>query len=74
MYKKSFTELIHPDDREQYVAKLKKFIKGETLQYDTKERYIRKDGGVIGVQIAIKLIKDSQGKPIRAIGIISTNK
>lgn len=70
LYTKAFSDLNHPDDRELDSANIKKFLKGEMPQYDTEKRYIRKDGQTIWVHITATLIKDSQGKPIRTVGII----
>lgn len=71
LYKKTFTDLTHPDDRELDSTNFKKFLKGEITQYDAKKRYINKDGQIIWVHVSVTLIKDSEGKPIKTVGIIS---
>lgn len=67
---KTFEDLTHPDDREWDSANFKRFLKGEIPQYETEKRYVRKDGHVIWVHIAVTLIRDTQGKPERTVGII----
>jgi len=74
LYNRNFTEFIHPDDRMQVIAKFKELIKDEIPLYDIKTRYMSKDGQIILIHLAINLIKDTQGKLISCVGIISKVK
>lgn len=63
-------ELTHPDDRVADWEKFMRMLRGETREYDTEKRYVRKDGTVIWVHVSAVAIRDSQGKPVRTAAVV----
>ena len=62
--------LTHPDDRDADWTSYNRMVRGEVDEYSTEKRYIRKDGRIIWVLASARLIRDTTGKPIRAVGIM----
>ncbi|MDI1475461.1 PAS domain S-box protein [Polyangium sp. y55x31] len=63
-------DMTHPDDRHEDWEKYTRMVRGEVAEYCTEKRYIRKDGRLIWVHVAARLIRDATGKPIRSVGIM----
>ncbi|MDI3291479.1 PAS domain S-box protein [Polyangium sp. 15x6] len=66
----SVRDLTHPDDRHEDWERYSRMIRGEVDEYCAEKRYIRKDGRIIWVHVAARLIRDAAGKPIRSVGIL----
>ncbi len=67
---KSVSELTHPLDREKYDSMFRQLIQGEITQFDIEKHNLRKDGSSIWVHVNATLLRDSQGKPLRAIAMV----
>jgi PAS domain S-box-containing protein len=67
---KSFADITHPDDREANWEVFQSLVQAKVTEYHVEKRYIRKDGLVVWVRIAISLIRDAEGKPIRSIATV----
>jgi PAS domain S-box-containing protein len=63
-------DTTHPEDRQSYVEIYPRFLRGEIEEYVTEKRDVRKDQTVVWVSIAAKLIRDSDGRPLRTIGVL----
>ncbi|HEU4341108.1 MAG TPA: PAS domain S-box protein [Candidatus Binatia bacterium] len=63
-------DTTHPEDRESYVESYPRFLRGEIEEYVTEKRDVRKDQTVVWVSVAAKLIRDSEGRPLRTIGVL----
>ncbi|MGA2401827.1 MAG: PAS domain S-box protein [Syntrophobacteraceae bacterium] len=58
-------------DLESERGHLMRYLQGEAGDiYDVEKRYIRKNGDIFWVQVAARLIFDSNGRPIRSAGLI----
>jgi PAS domain S-box-containing protein len=66
----SVLDLVHPDERESDWEKFQRMVRGETDDYTAEKRYIRKDGGIVWVYVAARLVRDAAGKPVRTIGTV----
>jgi PAS domain S-box-containing protein len=55
-------DLIHPDDRENSLAKLD-WLKATGTPYETEKRYLTKDGKVVWVNNSVSAVLDAAGKP-----------
>ena len=64
----SLLDLIHPDDKEKFKETNLLAIKGEK-EYDTEYRVIHKDGHIIHIKSQGTLIRDSEGNPLKVIGV-----
>ena len=57
------THLRHPDDAAEVGAQLAQVVRGDIDSFRREARYIRKDGDVVQVQLAVALVRDADGKP-----------
>jgi PAS domain S-box-containing protein len=62
-------EITHPEDRQPYVDTYPRFLRGEIEEFLIEKRYVRKDRKIVWVSVAAKLIRDSDGRPLRTIGV-----
>jgi PAS domain S-box-containing protein len=65
----SFTDFIHPDERETDISLFKTLIEGRKDQYQKETRFINKDNRVIRIRLAVSLVRDVDKRPLYAIGI-----
>lgn len=63
-------DTTHPQDLQAYLETYPRFLRGEIEEYVTEKRDLRKDQTVAWVSIAAKLIRDSDGRPLRTIGVL----
>jgi PAS domain S-box-containing protein len=66
----SFIELTHPDDRDRDLASFRDLASGRINEYTSEERYCRKDGAVVWVQVAAALSRDANGQPRSSIAVV----
>jgi PAS domain S-box-containing protein len=59
---KTWTEITHPDDLEDNVGRYTQARRGETEGYRLTKRYLRKDGRAIDVDIAVRALRDREGR------------
>ena len=65
----NIVSMIHPEDREKNVAKIKELLESATiLEYEF--RIIRPDNSIRYIFQSIEVSRDSTGKPLRAVGIM----
>lgn len=63
-------DITHPEDRNLYAEIYPRFLGGEIDEYVTEKRDVRKDQKVVWVSLAAKLIRGSDGRPLRTIGVL----
>jgi PAS domain S-box-containing protein len=63
-------DITHPEDRQPYVEIYPRLLQGEIEEYVIEKRDVRKDQTVVWVSVAAKLIRDSDGRPLRTIGVL----
>jgi PAS domain S-box-containing protein len=66
----AFTEFTHPDDRELDWGLYGELIAGERDKYEIEKRFIRKDGRIIWGSLVVSLVKDEDGAPKYAVGMV----
>lgn len=64
----TFFNLVHPDDRER-VLQASIAASHENKTYEVDHRLIRPDGQIIWVYERADVLRDSEGKPLRMVGI-----
>ena len=64
-------DITHPDDREISEQRLDEIMRGEVHSYSLEKRYIRKDGGIIWGQLSVSTLRDPEGRPRAAVGMIA---
>jgi PAS domain S-box-containing protein/putative nucleotidyltransferase with HDIG domain len=61
---RSFAEITHSDHVAADREALGKLVRGEIPLYHTEKRYLRKDGGVVWVDLTVTPIRDDAGAPL----------
>jgi PAS domain S-box-containing protein len=65
----SFSELVHPEDRQRDWEIFSRAARGETPVFNNEKRYIRKDGGNVWVRLNAAFVRDSNSQAIRTVAI-----
>jgi PAS domain S-box-containing protein len=60
-----FQDLMYPADRD--AALYERLLAGDLATYQREERYVRKDGRVVWLLLAVSLVRDAAGRPLYAI-------
>ena len=60
----SFASLTHPDDAAQSVGAIGVLLERDTT-YQAEKRYIRRDGAVVHVLLAVAVVRDACGQPVK---------
>jgi len=66
----SFTEFTHPDDLEPDRALARELFAGKRDLYAQEKRYITRDGRVLCGKLTASLVRDEQGEPGFAVGML----
>ncbi len=61
---------IHPDEREATLAELNAHLENRTPHFDNVHRLRHKDGHYLWVESRGKVVTDTTGRPIRAVGTL----
>ena len=65
-----FVEFTHPDDAEMDEALYRELYEGNRDAYAMEKRYIRKDGSVLWGALKVSVIRDTEGAPRHAVGMV----
>ncbi len=65
----SFTVFTHPDDVQVNLEWFARLVAGEIDHFEMEKRFIRKDGGILWVDLTVSLVRGVGGKPDYAIGM-----
>ncbi|MBI5440654.1 MAG: PAS domain S-box protein [Deltaproteobacteria bacterium] len=63
-------DMTHPDEKRRTEERLTAYLRGDQGTYQAEKRYVRKDGGVIWVQVTAAMMRDATGKALCNVGII----
>jgi len=66
----TFQEITYPDDLDANLTRFHELLAGRVERYSMEKRYVRKDGLLIWVSIAVSLFRDSGGAPRYFISVI----
>jgi PAS domain S-box-containing protein len=67
---KLVSDITHPDDREETRRHFEALVAGEISSYEIEKRYLRKDGDIIQARARAGLVCDTEGRPVRVVGLI----
>jgi PAS domain S-box-containing protein len=67
---KSVKDISHPEDRDAADGPRAGVLAGTTDSARLEKRYLRKDGSLVWVSLAIALERDAAGKPMYAISVL----
>lgn len=65
-----FQDITHPDDLNSDLAYVKQMLAGEIQTYSMEKRYLRKDGGIVWINLTVALVRDDAGVPDYFISVI----
>jgi len=63
-------DLTHPDDRSIDDQQVERLLRGDIDEYHCEKRYLRQDGDVRWVRVSARLIRNTQGGPVRTIAVV----
>jgi len=63
-------DVTHPEDLEHDLEMVAKLLAGEIATYNLEQRYLRKDGGIVWINLTVSLVRGSSGEPDFCIAII----
>jgi PAS domain S-box-containing protein len=67
---KHFAEITHPDEVAEEQRQFKSIAVGEIPSYMLEKRYVRKDGSTVWVNTVVSVVRDAEGRPRRAVGVV----
>ena len=70
MLSRSFTDLIHPDDRAEAELQMASLRENALRSYSAHRRYLRKTGEVVHTIVAVSAVVDAAGRALFKIGVI----
>ncbi len=59
-----FSQLVHPDNRDDILALLDKIKKGESYEFEAQIRLLKKEGGSVSIFFSGMLVRNAEGDPI----------
>ena len=62
-------DAMHPDDRDRVEEAVRRYLAGETTEYETEARFRHKDGSYRTVLSRGVAVRDAAGKPTRFVGV-----
>ncbi|HEX7578686.1 MAG TPA: PAS domain S-box protein, partial [Thermoanaerobaculia bacterium] len=65
-----FSDITHPDDREQGWALFQRTVTTGGSDYQLEKRYVRKDGSIAWVHVSVTVLRDAMGVPTSSFGVI----
>ena len=66
----TFGEFTHPDDLKADLKLYEELMSGKRDSYQMEKRYIRKDGQVIWGHLTVSVVKNAEGQPLHAVGMV----
>ena len=66
-----FPALIHPADREENTASIRRLLAGEVPSFEIENRYVHKSGRVVWVHNHVSLLRDDRGAPAQIIALVT---
>jgi PAS domain S-box-containing protein len=67
---RTFADITHPEDRTADRERYARLVRGEDREYLAQKRYIRRDGRVVWVQVAVALVRDADRRVLQSVGTI----
>jgi len=66
----TFQDITYPDDLDSDLKNVQKILDGKIQTYDMEKRYIRKNGGVIWINLTVSMLRHPSGEPKYFIAVI----
>ncbi|NJM17864.1 MAG: PAS domain S-box protein [Richelia sp. RM2_1_2] len=65
-----FQQIIHPDDLQSDLTKVRDFLAGKTENFSMEKRYLCKDGSVNWVEITVSFVREANGSPKYFLSVV----
>lgn len=63
-------DVTHADDRREDIRLARRLMRGELPFYRRLKRYVRPDGSAVHARVLVSLLRGSDGRPHRLVGIV----
>jgi PAS domain S-box-containing protein len=63
--------LVHPEDREDYLANIRRLLSEEVPTFEVLNRYVRKNGETLWVHKHVSLSPDAAGRPSNIVVLVT---
>ncbi len=70
LYSKRWQDITHPDDVAADQQFADQVIAGELHDYTVEKRYIRKDGGIVWINLFGNFVADDQGRAVQGVAVV----
>jgi PAS domain S-box-containing protein len=70
LLERTFQDITHPDDLEEYLEKMRLMLEGELQTHTMEKRYLRKGGPEVWVNLTVSLVRDASGEPAYFIVVV----
>ena len=70
LFQKTWQEITHPDDLAASLERFLPLLRGEQPGYSLEKRFVRKDGSLVWIDLAVSLQRDPAGTPTRVFAIL----
>ncbi len=67
---KTFQDITHPDDLDADLDHVRRVLALEIVTYSMEKRYIRKDGGIVWINLTVSLVWKPEGAPDYFISVV----
>ena len=67
---RTFQDITHPPDLDADLELVGRVLDGRLATYSIEKRYVRKDGGLLWIDLTVSLVRDSAGAPKYFISLI----
>jgi PAS domain S-box-containing protein len=64
---RTFLDITHPEDMAESLTTAQRMGAGEMSNLELVKRYVRKDGGIVWVQLNVSVVHDAAGAPVYRI-------
>ncbi|MGE5813338.1 MAG: PAS domain S-box protein [Acidobacteriota bacterium] len=66
----TFLDITHPDDRPMSVQQVRELLAGQIDHIEMEKRYLRGDGEMIWGYVSVRLIRDTEGRPLWTMPVV----
>ncbi|MEP6573336.1 MAG: PAS domain S-box protein, partial [Gemmatimonadota bacterium] len=66
----NFPDITHPEDLEANLSLVRRALDGELSSFTAEQRYLRRDGSTVWVNLTASLLRDPTGAPLNFIAAI----
>lgn len=71
LLERTFQDITHPDDIDTDLELLTELTKGERETYQMEKRYIKKNGDLVWVLLAVSMVRTASGRPLHYVSQIA---